>query len=172
MELDDPAGYGRVVRGADGNVERVVETKVEGDATPEELAIREVNAGLYLFDGGALLAALAQLRADNAQGELYLPDVLPLLIAAGETAQAHPLPDPDLALGVNDRVDLAHVTRLAQQRIHRAHQRAGVTIVDPAQHAHRRRRRGSARTPRSSRPASSAARRGSARTRRSGPRRR
>jgi bifunctional UDP-N-acetylglucosamine pyrophosphorylase/glucosamine-1-phosphate N-acetyltransferase len=132
MELDDPSGYGRVIRGAGGAVERIAETKAAGDATEEELAIREVNAGLYLFDGGALLAALAELDADNAQGELYLPDVVPVLLAAGKTVLAHPLPDPDLALGVNDRVDLARVTRLAQQRIHRAHQRAGVTIVDPA----------------------------------------
>ena len=79
MELDDPSGYGRVVRDADGSVERVVETKAPGDATPEELAIREVNTGIYAFDGGALLDALAALDADNAQGELYLPDVLPLL---------------------------------------------------------------------------------------------
>jgi bifunctional UDP-N-acetylglucosamine pyrophosphorylase/glucosamine-1-phosphate N-acetyltransferase len=132
MELDDPSGYGRVVRGPDGGVERVVETKVPGDAAPEELAIREVNAGLYLFDGAALLGALDRLGADNAQGERYLPDVLPILVAAGKTVRAHLLPDPALALGVNDRVDLAEVTRLAQARIHAAHQRAGVTIVDPA----------------------------------------
>ncbi len=131
MELEDASGYGRVLRGADGNVERVVETKSTGDATEAELAIREANAGLYVFDGGALLAALSGLDEDNAQGELYLPDVLPALLAAGKSVQACPLPDPDLALGVNDRVDLAHVTRLAQERIHRAHQRAGVTIVNP-----------------------------------------
>ena len=131
MELEDPSGYGRVLRGADGTVERVVETKATGDATEAEFSIREVNAGLYVFDGGALLAALSGLDEDNAQGELYLPDVLPALLAAGKSVQACPLPDPDLALGVNDRVDLAHVTRLAQQRIHRAHQRAGVTIVNP-----------------------------------------
>ena len=81
MELDDPSGYGRVVRGADGSVERVVETKTPGDATPEELAIREVNTGVFAFDGGALLDALGRLRPDNVQGELYLPDVLPLLRA-------------------------------------------------------------------------------------------
>jgi bifunctional UDP-N-acetylglucosamine pyrophosphorylase / glucosamine-1-phosphate N-acetyltransferase len=132
MELDDPAGYGRVIRGADGSVERVAETKAAGDATAEELAIREVNAGLYVFDGGALIAALNNLRGNNAQRELYLPDVLPLLLAAGKTVQVAPLPDPELALGVNDRVELAHVTRLAQRRIHQAHQLAGVTIVDPA----------------------------------------
>ena len=132
MELDDPSGYGRVIRGADGAIERVAETKTEGDATAEELAIREVNAGLYVFDGDALLAALESLGEDNAQGELYLPDVLPILLAAGKTVHAFPLADPDLALGVNDRVDLAHVMRLAQLRIHAAHQRAGVTIVDPS----------------------------------------
>jgi bifunctional UDP-N-acetylglucosamine pyrophosphorylase/glucosamine-1-phosphate N-acetyltransferase len=132
MELEDPSGYGRVIRGADGSVERIVETKTAGDATAQELAIREVNAGLYLFDGGALLAALADLDADNAQGEYYLPDVLPILRAAGKLVQAYPLPDAELALGVNDRVDLAHVTQLAQRRIHEQHQRAGVTIVDPA----------------------------------------
>jgi bifunctional UDP-N-acetylglucosamine pyrophosphorylase / glucosamine-1-phosphate N-acetyltransferase len=132
MELTDPSGYGRVLRGPDGNVERVVETKVAGDATPEQLAIREVNAGLYLFDGGALLTALGTLSTRTAQGEAYLPDVLPALRAAGRHVQAHPLPEPELALGVNDRVELALVTRLASRRIIEAHQRAGVTVVDPA----------------------------------------
>ena len=132
MELEDPTGYGRVVRDAEGGVERVVETKTAGDATEAELAIREVNAGLYCFDGGALLDALDALGTDNAQGELYLPDVVPRLLGRDLSVQAYPLADPDLALGVNDRVDLAHVTHLAQQRIHRAHQHNGVTIVDPA----------------------------------------
>lgn len=130
--LDDPAGYGRVVRGADGAVERVVETKVPGDATPEQLAIREVSSSIFAFEGAALLAALDELRPDNAQGELYLPDVLPALRAAGGTVAAHVLADPSLALGVNDRVQLAEVRALAQRRIHEAHMRAGVTIVDPA----------------------------------------
>jgi bifunctional UDP-N-acetylglucosamine pyrophosphorylase / glucosamine-1-phosphate N-acetyltransferase len=103
----------------------------EGDATPEQLAIREVNAGLYLFDGGALLTALGTLSTRTAQGEAYLPDVLPALRAAGRHVQAHPLPEPELALGVNDRVELALVTRLASRRIIEAHQRAGVTVVDP-----------------------------------------
>ena len=77
--LEDPAGYGRVVRAADGSVERVVETKAPGDATEAELQIREVNTGLFAFDGDALLAALEEVRSDNAQGELYLPDVLPVM---------------------------------------------------------------------------------------------
>jgi bifunctional UDP-N-acetylglucosamine pyrophosphorylase / glucosamine-1-phosphate N-acetyltransferase len=132
MELDDPGALGRVVRGSDGSVERVVEAKVEGDATPEELAIREVNAGVYAFDGGHLLAALAQLDSDNAQGELYLPDVLPRLKAAGKAVAAHVVTDPSITLGINDRVDLAKVRAVAQERIHERHERAGVTIVDPA----------------------------------------
>jgi bifunctional UDP-N-acetylglucosamine pyrophosphorylase / glucosamine-1-phosphate N-acetyltransferase len=128
MELDDPTGYGRIVRRADGSVERVVETKVAGDATPEQLAIREVNAGVYAFDGRALKAALARLTPDNAQGELYLPSTVELL----DRVAAHQLTDPTTMLGVNDRAELAIVRRHAQQRIHEAHMRAGVTIVDPA----------------------------------------
>jgi bifunctional UDP-N-acetylglucosamine pyrophosphorylase / glucosamine-1-phosphate N-acetyltransferase len=131
MELEDPSGYGRVVRDAEGGVERVVETKTPGDATPEEEAIREVNTGIYAFAGGDLLDALGRLTADNAQGELYLPDVLPLLRADGKRVGAQAITDHTLTLGVNNRVELAHVRALAQARIHREHGLAGVTIVDP-----------------------------------------
>jgi bifunctional UDP-N-acetylglucosamine pyrophosphorylase/glucosamine-1-phosphate N-acetyltransferase len=132
MVLADPTGYGRVVRDAQGDVERVVETKTAGDATPEQLQIDEVNSSIFAFDGAALLAALQTLKADNAQGELYLPDVLLALRARGLAVKAHVLEDPDEALGVNDRVQLAEVRAIAQRRIHDAHGRAGVTIVDPA----------------------------------------
>ncbi|MDO8185924.1 bifunctional UDP-N-acetylglucosamine diphosphorylase/glucosamine-1-phosphate N-acetyltransferase GlmU [Conexibacter sp. JD483] len=131
MVLPDPSGYGRVVRNADGAVERVVETKKPGDATPAELEIREVNGGVYAFDGGELLDALLEVRSDNAQGELYLPDVLPILRARGRAVRAHVVDDPGLALGVNDRGDLAKVRAEAQRRILAAHMAAGVTIVDP-----------------------------------------
>jgi bifunctional UDP-N-acetylglucosamine pyrophosphorylase/glucosamine-1-phosphate N-acetyltransferase len=131
MVLPDPSGYGRVVRGPDGAVERVVETKKPGDATPQELEIREVNGGVYAFAGGELLDALAEVRSDNAQGELYLPDVLPILRARGGKVGAHLVDDPALALGVNDRGDLAKVRAEAQRRILAAHMAAGVTIVDP-----------------------------------------
>jgi bifunctional UDP-N-acetylglucosamine pyrophosphorylase / glucosamine-1-phosphate N-acetyltransferase len=127
-ELDDPSGYGRVVRNGDGSVARVVETKVEGDATSDELAIREVNAGLYAFDGPAVKDALHRLTPDNAQGELYLPSVVELL----ERVAAHVFDDPGAMLGVNDRVELAKVRGLAQQRINAEHMRAGVTLIDPA----------------------------------------
>jgi bifunctional UDP-N-acetylglucosamine pyrophosphorylase/glucosamine-1-phosphate N-acetyltransferase len=132
MVLADPTGYGRVVRDGDGNVEHVVETKKPGDATPAELAIDEVNSSIFAFDGDALRAAIDTLTTDNAQGELYLPDVLPALRASGHRVAAHVLDDPATALGVNDRVQLAEVRAIAQRRIHDAHGRAGVTIVDPA----------------------------------------
>ncbi len=130
--LDDPAGYGRVVRDADGAVARVVETKKAGDATADELEIREVNTGIYAFAGEALLKALPRLSAENAQGELYLPQVLDLLRADGEAVLAHAVDDPNLVLGVNDRVALATVRAIAQRAILERHMRAGVTIVDPA----------------------------------------
>jgi bifunctional UDP-N-acetylglucosamine pyrophosphorylase/glucosamine-1-phosphate N-acetyltransferase len=132
MLLDDPAGYGRVVRDAGGGVERVVETKTPGDATLEELDINEVNSSIFAFDGDALRDALDKITTDNAQGELYLPDVLAVLRENGQTVAAHVLDDPTLALGVNDRVQLAQVRQIAQRRIHDSHGRAGVTIVDPA----------------------------------------
>jgi bifunctional UDP-N-acetylglucosamine pyrophosphorylase/glucosamine-1-phosphate N-acetyltransferase len=131
-ELDDPSGYGRVVRAIDGTVERVVETKVAGDASDLELRIREVNTGTFAFEGAALLAALEQLGEDNAQGEQYLPDVLPVLRAHERTVIAHELADPNESVGVNDRRQLAAVRALAQRRILDAHMLAGVTIVDPA----------------------------------------
>jgi bifunctional UDP-N-acetylglucosamine pyrophosphorylase / glucosamine-1-phosphate N-acetyltransferase len=131
MVLDDPSGYGRVVRGPDGAVARVVETKKPGDATPAELEIREVNGGVYAFAGGDLLDALQQVGSDNAQGELYLPDALPILRAQGKVVAAHAVDDPALALGINDRNDLAKVRAITQQRIHARHMAAGVTIVDP-----------------------------------------
>jgi bifunctional UDP-N-acetylglucosamine pyrophosphorylase/glucosamine-1-phosphate N-acetyltransferase len=132
MVLEDPGTYGRVVRDAAGAVERVVEAKGEGDATPEQLAIREVNTGIYAFAGAALLDALPRVAADNAQGEYYLPDVLPLIRAAGGTRAARVTDDFTVTLGVNDRVDLARVAAAARERINRAHMLAGVTLEDPA----------------------------------------
>ncbi len=130
--LDDPTGYGRVVRAEGGSVERVVETKAAGDATEAELALHEVNTGIFCFAGGALLDALARVGTDNAQGERYLPDVLPILRADGGRVGAFVADDPGLVLGVNDRVHLAQVRAIAQARIIEAHQRAGVTVIDPA----------------------------------------
>jgi bifunctional UDP-N-acetylglucosamine pyrophosphorylase/glucosamine-1-phosphate N-acetyltransferase len=130
--LEDPTGYGRVVRDAAGAVERVVETKSEGDASAEQLGIREVNTGVYAFQASALREALPLLASDNAQSELYLPQVLELLRRAGQSVAAHVVDDATLLLGVNDRVALAHVRSVAQRRIHERHMRAGVEIVDPS----------------------------------------
>jgi bifunctional UDP-N-acetylglucosamine pyrophosphorylase/glucosamine-1-phosphate N-acetyltransferase len=131
-ELDDPGTYGRVVRAADDSFERIVEAKKEGDATPEQLRIREVNAGTYAFAAGSLQKALGGLNNDNAQGEYYLPDVLPLIREAGELVVAHKVADRSVNLGVNDRVQLSIVNEKARQTILEEHMRAGVTIVDPA----------------------------------------
>ena len=132
MTLEDPSGYGRVVRGPDGSVEKVVETKADGDASEFERHIREVNTGMFAFDGPALAAALTEVRADNAQGEYYLPDVIPILRASERTVQAFELSDPVQLSQINDRRQLAEVTAMAQARIHERHQLAGVTIVNPA----------------------------------------
>jgi bifunctional UDP-N-acetylglucosamine pyrophosphorylase / glucosamine-1-phosphate N-acetyltransferase len=129
--LEDPTGYGRVVRAPDGTVERVAETKAPGDATELELHIREINTGVFAFEGAALLAALDEVKSDNAQGELYLPDVIPVLHHHERSVQAFEVDDPSLTLGVNDRAGLAHVTAVAQRRIHARHMEAGVTIVNP-----------------------------------------
>ncbi len=129
--LEDPSGYGRVVRAPDGTVERVVETKAPGDATELELQIREISTGIYAFEGAALLAALKEVRSDNAQGEFYLPDVLPILRSRERSVSAHEIDDTS-ELGVNDRVQLAAVRAISQRRIHERHMLAGVTIVDPA----------------------------------------
>lgn len=130
--LADPAGYGRVVRDEAGALLKVVETKVDGDASPQELLIDEVNTGIYAFDGAALLGALPRLSADNAQGELYLPQALDLIQAAGQAVAVHGMSDARLVLGVNDRVALAKVRAIAQAAICERHMHAGVTIVDPA----------------------------------------
>lgn len=132
MILEDPRGYGRVVRDASGGVLRVAETKVPGDASEEELAICEVNAGVYAFAGGALLSALEQIAPDNAQGEYYLPDVLPVLRRDGARVAAWRVEHAEQLLGINDRVELASARAVAQRRVHEHLMRAGVTIVDPA----------------------------------------
>ena len=131
-ELEDPGEYGRIVRTADGGVERIVETKDPADATPEELAIREINTGTYAFRAGPLLDALGQVAADNSQGELYLGDVLPILRTAGYELAAHFTDDEAVGLGVNTRADLASMHAVCQARILKAHMLAGVTVTDPS----------------------------------------
>jgi bifunctional UDP-N-acetylglucosamine pyrophosphorylase/glucosamine-1-phosphate N-acetyltransferase len=130
--LGDPRGYGRVVRDADDRLVRVAETKLAGDADDAELAIAEVNAGIYAFDGAALLDALEAVGSDNAQGERYLPQALEILLARGASVETFAAGDAAVVLGVNDRVDLAAVRDEAQRRIQRRHMLAGVTFIQPS----------------------------------------
>lgn len=128
-ELDNPAGLGRIVRGADGSIERIAEEK---DASEEERRIKEINAGAYCFDNRKLFEALAQVKNENEQGEYYLTDVISIFRKAGRLVQAYVTADPSEAFGVNDRAALAEAGRLLRARINRQHMLNGVTIVDPA----------------------------------------
>ncbi|WP_315550280.1 bifunctional UDP-N-acetylglucosamine diphosphorylase/glucosamine-1-phosphate N-acetyltransferase GlmU [Microbacterium aurum] len=127
--LEDGAGYGRIIRGTDGAVERIVEQK---DATAAEAAVTEINAGVYVFRAAALRTHLAVVGTDNAQGEKYLTDVVALARAAGQAVTASVVADASLTLGVNDRAQLAEVGRLLNARTVRRWQLEGVTIQDPA----------------------------------------
>ena len=127
--MADPSGYGRVVRAADGTVERIVEQK---DASPDEVAIDEINAGVYVFRAVQLRAQIGAVGTANVQGERYLTDVIGLLRAAGDMVAASVAPDPRVALGVNDRVQLAEAAGILNDRIVRRWQREGVTVTDPA----------------------------------------
>ncbi|QKE85814.1 bifunctional UDP-N-acetylglucosamine diphosphorylase/glucosamine-1-phosphate N-acetyltransferase GlmU [Arthrobacter sp. NEB 688] len=127
--LEDPTGYGRIVRDADGHVARIVEHK---DASEAERALTEINSGIYAFDAALLREALAQVGTDNAQGEKYLTDVVQIAHEAGRVVSAHVVDDPWQTEGVNDRVQLAELGRVLNRRVCERHMRAGVTIVDPA----------------------------------------
>lgn len=127
--LEDPTGYGRVIRGEGGIVERIVEQK---DATPDEATVTEINAGVYVFRAADLRTSIAQIDQNNAQGELYLTDVIGLLRQAAQPVAAELADDVASTFGVNDRAQLAEAGRVLNQRIVRRWQREGVTIIDPA----------------------------------------
>jgi bifunctional UDP-N-acetylglucosamine pyrophosphorylase/glucosamine-1-phosphate N-acetyltransferase len=127
--LPDPTGYGRVLRTQDGEVIGIVE---EVDATRSQQAISEVNAGVYAFDIEVLRSALNRLRPHNAQQELYLTDVISIVRQDGLIVRAQHVDDAALVAGINDRVQLSELAAELNRRIVAAHQRAGVTVVDPA----------------------------------------
>ncbi|WP_211440189.1 bifunctional UDP-N-acetylglucosamine diphosphorylase/glucosamine-1-phosphate N-acetyltransferase GlmU [Corynebacterium glutamicum] len=129
MRLDDPTGYGRIVRNEEGEVTAIVEQK---DASAEVQAIDEVNSGVFAFDAAILRSALAELKSDNAQGELYLTDVLGIARGEGHPVRAHTATDARELAGVNDRVQLAEAGAELNRRTVIAAMRGGATIVDPA----------------------------------------
>jgi bifunctional UDP-N-acetylglucosamine pyrophosphorylase / glucosamine-1-phosphate N-acetyltransferase len=126
---EDPTGYGRIIRGTNGAVQRIVE---ESDATKYERAITEINTSTWVFDRSALRSALTRIDRANAQKEFYLTDVVAVLAEKGEQVQAYRTSDPTEALGVNSRVQLADVAALMRRRIAEGHMLAGVSIDDPA----------------------------------------
>ena len=129
FEPADAAAYGRIVRDDNGRLARIVEAR---DASPEELALSEVNSGIYVFAAAKLWPALERLTPHNAQGELYVTDTLGILAADGETCAVQRAEDPLEADGINTRAELAAVAGRLRDRINTAHMLAGVTIVDPA----------------------------------------
>ena len=128
-ELEDPTGYGRVVRDADGWVDRIVEHRDADEATR---AIREINAGMYAFDPADLIPALGRLTTANDQGEEYLTDVIGLMRGAGRPVAGLRVPDSDEILGVNDRAQLATAAALMRDRINERWMLAGVSMLEPA----------------------------------------
>jgi bifunctional UDP-N-acetylglucosamine pyrophosphorylase/glucosamine-1-phosphate N-acetyltransferase len=126
---DNPLGYGRVVRGGDGGVAAIVE---EADADARTRAVREVNSGIYVFDGGLLREALSKLSRDNSQGEEYLTDVVGILVRDGHRVAAATVDDANEVIGVNDRVQLANARKQMQNRINEHWMREGVSIIDPS----------------------------------------
>lgn len=122
-----PSNFGRIVRRG-GRVQRIVEVR---DATPEQLAIDEMNAGIYAFDEAALRDAVTHLRTDNAQGEYYLTDLVENFVSAGKDVRSVLATDHLSVLGINDRVELAQARKEMNARLCAAHMRDGVTIVDP-----------------------------------------
>ncbi len=128
-EVDDPTGYGRVLRESDGTVTRIVE---EADASPEQRAVREINSGVYAFDAAFLHAAIGRLRTTNSQGELYLTDLVKIAHDDGADVRGVRCGDAWQVLGVNDRVQLAATRAELNRRLLARWMRDGVTVVDPA----------------------------------------
>lgn len=126
--VEDPTGYGRIIRDEEGNIEKIVEHK---DANEEEINIREINSGIYCFKGEQLKYALDKIDNNNAQGELYITDVISILKKEGYKVGAYLIEDASEIYGVNSRVQLAFCEKVMRHRINRYHMENGVTIIDP-----------------------------------------
>ncbi|MBQ1866933.1 bifunctional UDP-N-acetylglucosamine diphosphorylase/glucosamine-1-phosphate N-acetyltransferase GlmU, partial [Selenomonas sp.] len=126
--MPDATGYGRIIRMADGSVQKIVEHK---DATEEERQVKEVNSGIYCFDAKALFESLKKVTNDNAQGEYYLPDVLEILQKQGEKIWAVAADDYESTLGINSRQQLAGAEKILRRRKNEELMAEGVTLMDP-----------------------------------------
>jgi bifunctional UDP-N-acetylglucosamine pyrophosphorylase/glucosamine-1-phosphate N-acetyltransferase len=126
--LPDPFGYGRIIRQADGGLERIVEEK---DASPEEKEITEINTGMYCFQAGAVFAALSRIERSNVQGEYYLTDVLPILKTDGHKVAVLATDEVDQIHGINDRIQMASAEAIIRQRHNQELMKNGVTIMAP-----------------------------------------
>ena len=126
--MPDATGYGRIIRGEDGSVLKIVEHK---DATEAERAVQEVNSGIYCFDIEAMFEALSKVTNDNAQGEYYLPDVLGILRSEGEKIWAVAADDYESTLGINSRQQLAGAEKILRRRKNEQLMAEGVTLMDP-----------------------------------------
>ncbi|WP_272917089.1 bifunctional UDP-N-acetylglucosamine diphosphorylase/glucosamine-1-phosphate N-acetyltransferase GlmU [Pontibacillus yanchengensis] len=129
MNTEDPSGYGRIIRNNQGQVERIVEQK---DASEEELAIKEVNSGIFCFDNKQLFTSLQKVSTNNNQSEYYLPDVIEILKNEGNIISASSTDDIEEGLGVNDRLQLSNAEQILRNRILDLHMTNGVTITDPS----------------------------------------
>ncbi|MCZ9292165.1 bifunctional UDP-N-acetylglucosamine diphosphorylase/glucosamine-1-phosphate N-acetyltransferase GlmU [Corynebacterium sp. c8Ua_144] len=128
LEFDNPTGYGRIIRGEAGDVLEIVEEK---DATDEQRKVREVNSGVFAFDGKVLRDALTRVTPDNAQGEFYITDVLSIARGDGLRVTAFTAPDARELAGVNDRVQLAEAGKELNRRLVEKAMRNGATVIDP-----------------------------------------
>lgn len=126
--VDDPTGYGRIVRDESKHFVKIVEQK---DATDEEKRITEINGGMYVFEAKHLKSALSKITNDNKQQEYYLTDTIEILLHEGYNVDAIAIMNPDDILGVNSREQLAQATAIMKQRINRKHMDNGVTLIDP-----------------------------------------
>jgi bifunctional UDP-N-acetylglucosamine pyrophosphorylase/glucosamine-1-phosphate N-acetyltransferase len=126
--LDDPTGYGRIIRDAYGNIQGIIE---DSDCTREQLAIKEVNPSYYLFNNTVLFEAIEKVKPDNVKKEYYLTDAVSDIIATGHKVTAVTAVRPEEAMGVNSRAELSTASKIMQRRIQRQLMEDGVTIVDP-----------------------------------------